>query len=158
MQTIVLHGNKQCFVDDDVFEQVNSFPWHTLKCGNGLCYAQGRPFYGTDKHLMHRYIFWLKGLASASACGLDINHKNGNGLDNRLENLELISHAENIRKANWKHGKSQHKGIVWMEANQKWRAYCSKDRAFVHIGMFDTIEQAIEARQVYLKTHNTNSL
>jgi len=36
--------------------------------------------------------------------GFEINHINHNKSDNRLCNLELVSHSENVRKAFIKHG------------------------------------------------------
>lgn len=44
----------------------------------------------------HRLLWaWFHGVAPA---GMDIDHINGDSLDNRLENLQCITHEENLRK------------------------------------------------------------
>ena len=79
---------------------------------------------------------------------MDIDHINGNGLDNRLDNLRLVSRQENAknRKAtnNIKHGTF---GISYYKPLSKWRAMIKNNGILEHIGYFDTKEDAIIARK-----------
>ena len=75
-----------------------------------------------------------------------IDHINGDKLDNRLANLRDVPHAVNckntplrINSASGNLGVNQFRG--------KWRAYISIDGRPKHLGLFDSKEDAIVARQ-----------
>lgn len=61
----------------------------TLYCGDGL------------KSKQECYVHRLVAAAFISPCpvGKEVNHRNGNPADNRLTNLEYVTHAENGRHA-----------------------------------------------------------
>lgn len=79
--------------------------------------------------------------------GVHVDHINGDGLDNRRENLRLATPELNQANAR-KHlvGRSRFKGVSWSEAAQKWRAYISQHRKQTHLGLFNT---EIEAAAAY---------
>lgn len=56
-------------------------------------------------------------------CGykLVVDHINNNKLDNRLENLQLITHRENTSKDK-KNCTSKYTGVSWCKELNKWRA------------------------------------
>ena len=84
-----------------------------------------------------------------------IDHINGNGLDNRRCNLRSVSQAENQRNragAN-SNSKSGVLGVFWKAANQRWAAQARHDGKIIHIGLFDTIEEAAAARLVFVQSH-----
>lgn len=66
---------------------------------NGIGYQMIGLYYGTSesrkKHLVHRLVW--EAFNGPIPEGLEINHKNRNRADNRLENLELLTHLENMR-------------------------------------------------------------
>ncbi|WP_019156822.1 HNH endonuclease [Robertmurraya massiliosenegalensis] len=46
-----------------------------------------------------------------------------------------------------KGNKSGHKGVMWMERRQKWRAYIGFQGKQINLGYFEDLEDAIKARQ-----------
>ncbi len=75
--------------------------------------------------------------------GLQIDHINGNKLDNRIENLRLATYAENQWNAKTRvDNKSGVKGVSWHKASQRWRAQVKHDKVIHYLGVYDTIEEA----------------
>lgn len=75
--------------------------------------------------------------------GLEVDHINGDPLDNRKHNLRICTHAENVRNQNRKSNKAGHKGIT--KHGDKWRAQIGVNYEKVHIGVYETRNEAIAA-------------
>lgn len=53
---------------------------------------------------------------------MQVDHINGNGLDNRRENLRLATHSQNLVNSGKRIGKSGYRGVRWDKDRNKWRA------------------------------------
>ncbi|WP_428743239.1 NUMOD4 motif-containing HNH endonuclease [Tenacibaculum sp.] len=78
-----------------------------------------------------------------------VDHINNNKTDNRLINLQLITHRENIVKSNIK--KSKPIGITYVKANKNWRARIMINGVRQSLGSFIKKEEAIKAYANKLK-------
>lgn len=68
---------------------------------------------------------------------LSVDHINGNGLDNRKENLRICSHKENLRNSRKpKNNTSGYKGVSWDKSRNRWKAYIIFDYKFKYLGRF----------------------
>ena len=75
----------------------------------------------------------------------EIDHINGDKLDNRIENLRSVTRQENARNLSVNNAKHGHPGVIAI--NGRWRASISvKDRT-VYLGTYDDINEAIAARK-----------
>lgn len=73
----------------------------------------------------------------------NVDHINGNGLDNRRCNLREVSVSQNLANSKKSRAnKSGYKGVCWHKGHNKWRAYIVQNYKQVHLGLFDTAEQA----------------
>jgi hypothetical protein len=83
----------------------------------------------------------------------DLDHINGNGLDNRIENLRVVTPLENQRnrKLN-KNNKSGTLGVRYRKDKCKWIAYIKYNHKSVSLGSFKTKDEAIKARKQAEKT------
>jgi hypothetical protein len=78
-----------------------------------------------------------------------VDHRDGNGLNNTRNNLRVCTQAENLQNRNkYSTNKSGHKGVAWYKPYGKWRATIGIKGKQKHLGYFDNIEDAIEARRV----------
>lgn len=78
----------------------NTYPGKILKRFQSTKGYLWLDLYTNRKHIIHR-IAQLVALCFLGPCpnGKEINHKNGKKTDDRIENLEYITHAHNIQHA-----------------------------------------------------------
>ena len=85
-------------------------------------------------------------------CGhkIVVDHINDNKLDNRVENLQLISQRENVYKTQGKYS-SKYKGVSWDKEKNKWRTKININGKLIHLGYFNCELSAALAYQNKIK-------
>ena len=85
-------------------------------------------------------------------CGykLVIDHINDNKLDNRVENLQIVTARFNVRKTQGNYS-SRYKGVCWRKDACKWRAAITTNGKCKHLGLFTDEYEAHLAYQKALK-------
>ncbi len=77
----------------------------------------------------------------------EIDHIDGNRQNNNPENLRAVSRLENARNMAIRSDNSSGAvGVDWLVPNRKWRARVNVERKTIHIGLYDTLEEAKAAR------------
>jgi len=78
---------------------------------------------------------------------MQIDHINGNTLDNRRCNLRLCTKQQNMYNQKMRcDNTSGYTGVDYDKRRKKWRARISVNRKEIHLGLFDTFEEAVESR------------
>ena len=96
---------------------------------------------GLCNKLLHRIIM-------GDPDGEFIDHINRDPLDNRRENLRIVSIQENNMNVSIsKRNKSGIAGVCWDKDANKWRATIRYKYKLIHLGRFDTLEEATKARK-----------
>lgn len=88
--------------------------------------------------------------------GFQIDHINGNKSDNRISNLRISTHQQNMfNMKKKKTNKSGVKGVHFDNRCNKWRAQTSINKKRVHLGLFDSIRDAERVIYEFMnKNHN----
>jgi len=86
-------------------------------------------------------------------CGhkIVVDHIDNDKLNDRLDNLQLISQRENASKD--RKGSSQFVGVSWHKARKKWHANIWLETKVKPLGFFTNEKEASDAYQKALKQH-----
>ena len=68
----------------------------------------------------------------------EIDHADGNGLNNQKDNLRFCTHSQNHMNRKPTKGSSKYKGVSWHKAAKKWNARITLNKKTVSIGYFDS--------------------
>ncbi len=97
------------------------------------------------RYRAHRVAFLL--MTGAFPCG-EVDHINGNGLDNRWCNLRVVTASENSRNMRRPvNNTSGAIGVHWRSDCQKWRAFIKSGGKQIRVGLFVTFDEAVKARK-----------
>lgn len=116
MKRIPLTQGKYALVDDSDFEWLNQYKWYAYKSANTY-YARRNEKKENGKQvtiIMHVALLGKKD-------GHEIDHENGNGLDNQRNNLRHVTHRQNQQNLHIKTA-SKYPGVSWFRPLQRWRA------------------------------------
>jgi len=124
------HRYKNCpvqgyaLVDNEDFVELNKYTWCIQ---SGYAYRRCKK---SETVFMHKLIM-------KTPKGMDTDHINGNGLDNRKENLRICTHAQNLmNQRKRKNNTSGYKGVCWSKDSKKWMAKIMLNYKSIYLGLF----------------------
>lgn len=108
---------------------------------------------GTDPHsrqiFLHREITGLK-----HGDKREVDHINGDKLDNRRENLRVVTRAQNGQNvASQRNASSSHRGVSFYKQTNCWVAFCGVNGQKVHLGYHKTELEAAKAASAFRAQH-----
>lgn len=107
------------------------------------------------KHILLHRVILERVLGRVLAENEVPDHINGNGLDNRRENLRVATKAQNHQNAQKrKDNTSGYKGVSLHKETGRYVAYINANSKRFYLGIFPTIEEAYQARQKALLEHH----
>jgi hypothetical protein len=131
----------EILIDEEDYNYLSMYKWFRLKARN-TTYARTNKNKKTKviSHIIAEVYDW-------DLNGKVIDHINKNGLDNRKQNLQIVSQQKNIAKdAGWKVSSSEFRGVS--KNKNKWAARLYHKGKHYYLGTYNT---EIEARDVVLK-------
>ena len=126
------------YVDGKLIAKINS---KVRKVGDSLSSLTDKGYLrasvGGKSYRVHRLIF----LYHHGYMPTQVDHIDGNRMNNRIENLREATSSQNNqnRKAT---SSSGIKGVVWHKQSKKWVASICVNRKSIHLGSFLSIEEA----------------
>lgn len=140
MKTIKITKGLLVIVDDDDYRWLIKRSWYALINTGHPSYA--RTTKGRQTILMHREIL-------NAPDGIQVDHINGDGLDNRRNNLRLATIAQNNQNVRVRSDNtSGFKGVCWHKRDRIWQAYINASGIRRNLGSFVDLNQAVRAYNI----------
>jgi hypothetical protein len=131
-KSIPLNQGKFALVDEGDFEWLNQWKWHFHYGYAERSVNLGRDITGKQ----HTKTIKMHQLIMCAPKGMEVDHKDGNKLDNRRSNLRICTHAENTqnRKVNYN---KKFKGVNWHKRMGMWQVSIRVNKNLKHLGYFN---------------------
>lgn len=120
----------RAIIDSDDVEKCKKYKWHIKNDGRNK-YAISN---GSKRVFLHRLIM------NYYDTGMDIDHINRNGLDNRKSNLRIVTRSRNIMNQDETNG-------IKIAPSGNYQVAIGKDYKTIYIGTYNSFEEAYIARK-----------
>lgn len=127
-------------VDDDDETSVLAYRWRLSPQGYAVRGGRARP--------MHRDVCGL-----VPGDGLEVDHRNHDRLDNRRENLRVVTRAQNAQNRQRGYGTSSLRGASFDRKRGRWLAAHTLNQKFHYLGHFDTESEAGAAAAAFRREY-----
>ena len=131
-----MNGKKlKTFYDDADKDVVESYPWYAYR-------GKGRnSYYARNDNVGEMQRFLMDPPDS-----MQVDHINGNGLNNHRSNLRICTHAQNMQnRAIYRSNKTGFKGVCKISSSGLYEAYIQNNGKKRCLGRFSTKEEAARA-------------
>lgn len=160
MREIPLTQGKVALVDDEDYAALAMLKWHANRDGltfyarHNARHRVRRPDGAWTHEQMHRVILARK-LGRPLAKGEHTDHVNGDGLDNRRENLRPATSSQNHRNCRRRVASpsSRYLGVTWAKNRKKWTAQIYINGKNANLGQYLSEDEAALAREFYIAAH-----
>lgn len=145
MKEIVLTQGMHAIVDDENFDCLNQFKWYAHK--------EGRLFYARRNSAMknrYRNVILMHRIIVNPPHSTEIDHINGNGLDNRKENLRIVTTRQNQQNQHTKKS-SNFPGVSKTSNHKKWRTFIVLNGKQRYLGQYEKETEAATVYQIACK-------
>ena len=144
--SIPLSQGKFAAVDKDEYGKVRKWKWYFNK---GYAVRNEGNWRKEERKTvrMHRTIM-------DCPVGKEVDHIDGNGLNNTKKNLRICSRNENCHnREKYKTNKSGFKGVYWESGKKKWKAQATFNNRRINLGRYPEKISAARAYDLFAMNH-----
>ena len=136
MKEIELTQGYKAMIDDEDYPTVSAHSW----CANVHRRKDGtiKRVYAFRRDRKRRVQYLHRFLLHVRAVSAQVDHRDGNGLNNQRYNLRRATQRQNSANQGPRHPLAQGglKGVTWNKTNRKWIAQISPNRKNTYLGSF----------------------
>ncbi len=149
MKRIPLSQGKEALVSDRDFARLNKIKWHA-RFDRFNWYAARNITISPGRRMTNPMHVFIMGKQK----GLEIDHRNGNGLDNQRKNLRFVTLSQNrLNSKMLKTNTSGYRGVSWHGVTQMWMAKARWNGKEIYLGVFSKKSQAKSAYEKFTNKH-----
>lgn len=148
MANILLRGKRagMTIIDDEDYNRLVGYGWIHGALGYAIYAIGGRK--NRRMLYLHREVMQAKG-------GQEIDHVNGDKLDNRKINLRFVNSSQNkMNRKLQSNNISGFRGVYWHAKAGKWAIEIQHNKKKHYLGLHDTKDQAIEIAKDFYQKNN----
>lgn len=144
-----------CFVSNEDYKMVSMYNWR-------VTHKKNKVYVVTGEHRNNNQLYLHNLIMGSTEKGYEIDHINGESLDNRRTNLRIVTRQENIDTMRvTSKSKIGIRGVCFSERDQKYKADFKYHGIRFYFPEWNTIEEAIWCRKTVeeyfgLSTANNN--